>query len=128
MRIAVPMILGVLILGGGPVLADRAAGRHVFRAHCIGCHAIQCNRNGPKLVGIVGRTAGTISDFDGYSDVMKNSGIVWNEESLDAYLTDPASYVPGNAMASFGRIADDTDRRNLINFLVEPDESLDLCF
>ena len=124
----ISLILGLITLCSGPVLADREAGRDVFRENCIGCHSFECNRSGPRLGDLLGKAAGTISDFDGYSDAMKNSGIVWIKETLDAYLADPASVVPDNAMASFGRIDDDTERRNLINFLIEPDTSLDLCF
>ena len=128
MRTAISLILGLIALYGGPVLADHEAGRDVFRESCIGCHAIGCNRIGPKLGGIIGRTAGAIADFDGYSDAMRKSGIIWSKETLNAYLTDPASVVPENAMASFGRIDDEAKRRDLIDFLIEPDNSLDLCF
>jgi cytochrome c len=127
MRICLIPAFGLLILSF-PAFADREAGRDVFRAKCIGCHAFQCNRNGPKLGGLIGRTAGTISDFDGYSDAMKKSGIVWDKKTLYAYLTDPDSVVSNNAMASFGKIENETDRRNLIDFLIEPDTSLDICF
>jgi len=59
---------------------------------------------------------------------MKKSGIVWDRDILNAYLTDPASVVTDNAMASFGKIPDAIDRRDLIEFLTKPDNSLDLCF
>jgi cytochrome c len=60
---------------------------------------------------------------------MKSSNIVWTDETLDAFLADPASVVPGNAMASFARnLEDEEQRRDLIDFLKRPDNSLDLCF
>ena len=128
MRLWMFAILGVLTITSSLAWADREAGREIFRANCIGCHAINCNKNGPKLGGILGRNAGMVTDFDGYSEAMKNSGIVWNEKTLNSYLSDPASFVPDNAMASFGRIENDTERRDLIDFLIKPDDSLDLCF
>ena len=111
-------------------LADREAGRDVFfSAGCIACHAIGCNKSGPKLEGLFGRRAGSVSDFDSYSDVMKTSAVVWTEETIDAYLANPASFMPGNGMAgSAGNLEDAAQRRDLIDFLKEPDNSQDLCF
>lgn len=126
--------LCMLIAANAPALAegDREAGRDVFAysAACIACHAIGCTRDeAPKLGGIIGRRAGTDPKFDGYSDAMKSSDVVWTEETLDAYIADPAAFIPGNGMASTtGKLEDETQRRNLIAFLKEPDESVDLCF
>lgn len=111
-----------------PVLADRDAGRDVFSARCIACHAIECNRAGPKLGGVIGRQAGTVSDYSDYSDAMKNSNIVWTEETLDAYLADLTGVVPNNGMAVVGNLEDPAQRQDVIDFLKEPDSSLDLCF
>lgn len=110
--------------------ADREAGRDVFfSAGCIACHAIGCNKAGPKLEGLIGRRAGTVPDFDSYSDAMKTTAVVWTEETIDAYLANPASFMPGNGMAgSAGNLEDATQRRDLIDFLKEPDNSQDLCF
>jgi cytochrome c len=65
--------------------ADLAAGERVFRSQCMGCHAIEEGRNraGPTLHGLFGREAGTLEGFD-YSDAMREAGIVWSEETLDA--------------------------------------------
>ncbi len=126
--------LCMLIAANAPALAegDREAGRDVFAysAACIACHAIGCTRDeAPKLGGIIGRRAGTDPKFDGYSDAMKSSDVVWTEETLDAYIAGPAAFIPGNGMASTtGKLEDETQRRNLIAFLKEPDESVDLCF
>jgi cytochrome c len=111
-------------------LADREAGRDVFfSAGCIACHAIGCNKAGPKIGEVIGRRAGSVPDFDSYSDAMKTSTVVWSEETIDAYLANPASFMPGNGMAgSAGNLEDATQRRDLIDFLKEPDNSQDLCF
>ncbi len=122
--------LCVLTAFGAPASADREVGREVFYfAGCIVCHSIECNRAGPKLGGVVGRRAGSVPDYAGYSDAMKSSNLIWTEEALDAYLANPAAVVPGNGMASFARnLEDEGQRRDLIYFLREPDNSLDLCF
>lgn len=72
----------VLMLFCVSSLAGRDAGRDAFfSAGCIACHAIECNKAGPKLGDLMGRRAGSVPDFDSYSDVMKNSSIIWTEES-----------------------------------------------
>ncbi len=99
-----------------------------FRAYCIGCHSIGCNRAGPKLQDIFGRTAGTVADFKFYSESLKNSGIAWTDQSIDAFLQDPNKLVPGTGMAAIGRIDSARDRREIITFLHRQDRSIDLCF
>jgi len=131
MRVRIAVGLYILALHNLPAWADREAGRDVFyySASCVACHSIGCNRTGPKLGGIMGRAAGSVPDYDSYSDAMKNSNIVWTEETLDAYILNPAAFIPGNGMAtSAGNLEDERQRRDLIDFLKEPDTSLDLCF
>jgi cytochrome c len=96
--------------------ADLAAGERVFRSQCMGCHAIEEGRNraGPTLHGLFGREAGTLEGFD-YSDAMREAGIVWSEETLDAFLEDPRGMVPGTIMVFWGLRAD--DRRRVIAYL-----------
>ena len=59
------------------------------------------HRLGPSLAGIVGREAGSAEGF-GYSGAMAQSGVVWDEASLDAFLADPAGFMPGNAYGLTG--------------------------
>jgi cytochrome c len=128
MRLSPVILISVAVLPGTLANADPERGRDLFRLHCIGCHAIECNRSGPKLGGVLGRPAGTVPDFHGYSAAMKGSGIVWTEETLNGFLASPGSYVPHNAMAGFGALDAAADRKDLIEFLASPDSSLDLCF
>lgn len=118
-----------LLIVAAPAHADREQGREVFRSECIACHAIACNKAGPKLGGVLGRQAGSLADFRGYSDEMRSADFVWTVENLDAFIGNPDAVVPGNGMAgSFGRLEDAAARADLIEFLEEPDESLDVCF
>jgi len=64
--------------------------------------------------GVVGRAAGSVPGF-GYSAAVKGSGIVWDERSLDAWLTDPQKLVPGQAM--FFSVSVAKDRADIIAFL-----------
>ncbi|MCR9270353.1 MAG: cytochrome c family protein [Hyphomonadaceae bacterium] len=93
-------------------------GRRVF-TQCMSCHAVQEGRNmaGPSLYGIVGRPAGTIEGFR-YSDANANSGIVWTEPTMFAYLERPQQFIPGTIMA-FPGIPRAQDRADVIAYLKE---------
>jgi cytochrome c len=101
---------------GEPLTGDPARGETVFHK-CQGCHSIDRNRVGPKYLGLFGRQAGSLPDFN-YSKAMKNSGIVWNEKTLDVFLADPRGVVPGTKMTYAG-IKDPQDRADLIAYLKE---------
>ena len=53
---------------------------------------------GPSLADVIGRKAGSLADFDRYSPALKNSSIVWDENTLDAWLANPQKMTPGNTM------------------------------
>ncbi len=96
--------------------ADVEAGGKVFKAQCTACHAIVEHKKliGPSLYGVVGRKAGT-EDYP-YSEANKNSGLVWDEATLDKYLTSPKTVVPGTKMTYAG-LKNDEQRANLIAYL-----------
>ena len=73
------------------------------------------NLLGPSLAGIMGRKAGTESAYN-YSPAMKQSGLVWDGKTLDAYLADPQKLVPGNKMP-FPGLKTDHDRADIIAYL-----------
>lgn len=97
---------------------DAGNGRRVF-TQCMSCHAVQEGRNmaGPSLYGIIGRSAGTIEGFR-YSDANANSGIVWTEETMFAYLERPQAFIPGTFMA-FPGLPREQDRADVIAYLKE---------
>ena len=76
---------------------DPARGQAVFERRCTGCHALSTDREGPRLAGVFGRQAGSVPGF-AYSAGLKKAGITWNEATLNRWLTDPDTMVPGNAM------------------------------
>ena len=96
---------------------DPVAGEKVFKK-CTACHVVDKDKNktGPHLVGLLGRTAGSVDSFKKYSKAMKSSGIVWDEETLDAYLRAPKKYVKGTRMA-FAGLKKDADRANVIAYM-----------
>jgi cytochrome c len=97
-----------------------AAGEKVFK-RCVVCHKIgedAKNGVGPALEGVIGRTAGTGEGFD-YSDPMVaagEDGLVWDDETLSSYLTNPKAVVPGTKM-SFAGLKSEDDRRAVIAYI-----------
>jgi cytochrome c len=91
-------------------------GKDVFEKRCTGCHALDQDREGPRLRGVFGRTSGTVPNFD-YSPALQKAHIVWNETTLDQWLTDTDALVPGNNMDF--HVAKEQERRDLIRFLRE---------
>ena len=74
-------------------------GAKVFKK-CVACHSIAevgGNKIGPALWGVLGRKAGSVSDYK-YSKAMKKSDIVWNEVTLDKFLKSPKKYLKGTKM------------------------------
>jgi cytochrome c len=71
---------------------------------------------GPSLAHVWGSKAGTARGFPRYSDALKKSGIVWNEETLGNWLRSPAGFIPGTGMA-FPGIKDARAREDLIAYL-----------
>ncbi|HSK40067.1 MAG TPA: cytochrome c family protein [Arenibaculum sp.] len=98
---------------------DAEAGKRVFNS-CRACHSVEPGQNkiGPSLAGVVGRPAGEVEGFN-YSDAMKSADVVWDEENLGKYLTDPKGFIPGNKMIFVG-IKDEEALANLIAYLEAP--------
>ncbi|MGC6485595.1 MAG: c-type cytochrome [Candidatus Puniceispirillales bacterium] len=121
MKKSVFAIAAVALIGlasSQPALAgDAAAGEKVFKK-CKACHMVKKERHksGPHLVNLFGRAAGSVDGFKKYSKAMKESGIVWDEETLDGYLEAPKKYVKGTRM-SFAGLKKEKDRANVIAYL-----------
>jgi cytochrome c len=94
---------------------DAAQGEHAF-AKCAACHAKdKTNGIGPGLFGVMERHAGSVPGF-GYSQAIKNSNIVWDEKSLDAFIMAPQKALPGTTMP-FPGIPRQEERNDLIAYL-----------
>src|SRR5579863_3108966 len=79
--------------------AEQVAGRNLFQEHCIFCHALKPGVRyfGPSLYGVYGRKAGSVPGFP-YSDALKNSGIVWNDDTLRKWIANTSNVVPTTLM------------------------------
>ena len=95
--------------------ADLVKGKKVFKK-CVACHSLEEGKNkiGPPLNNLLGRKAGSVKGYK-YSKAMKNSSVVWNEESLDKFLTKPRKFIPKTKM-SFRGIKKKSLRDDLISF------------
>jgi len=106
------------LVSGVAMAGDVKKGKKGFKK-CKACHTLVAGKNkvGPSLAGIFGRTSGTVEGFK-YSAAMKDAGIVWNEETLDAFLTKPKKYIKGTKMA-FPGLKKEAKRKDLIAYLKE---------
>ncbi len=109
--------LALIAVGAGAATGDPARGAKAFQA-CAACHSLEKGQHmtGPSLAAIWERKAGTVEGFARYSDAIKKSELVWNEKTLDAWLRNPASLIPGNQMP-FRGLPDARMRSDLIAFL-----------
>ncbi|MES2151941.1 MAG: c-type cytochrome [Pseudomonadota bacterium] len=89
-------------------------GQALYQAMCAACHSIEYNGVGPAHKGLLGRRAGSLADY-AYSPALKASGVVWDEKSLNRWLTNPEQFIPGQKMGFLVKSA--KDRADLIAFL-----------
>ena len=94
---------------------DPVHGEDIYQA-CTDCHSLDQNDVGPRHRGVYGRAAGSLPDYN-YSDALKRAKIVWTEETLDKWLTDPQAFVPGTKMVF--HLDNPQDRADVIAFLKE---------
>jgi cytochrome c len=98
--------------------ADASRGTGLFQSRCGTCHTLQDggpNKLGPNLHALFGRKAGSLPGYN-YSPAMRAAGIVWNAQTLDAYITDPHKDIPGDKMP-FAGLPNKADRDDLISYL-----------
>lgn len=96
-------------------------GNQFFQSSCALCHSDTLGpgntvviKQGSTLVGVMGRKAGTSPHY-GFSQALKDSGLVWNTETLGLYLTDPPTAIPGTTMSM--AVPNASDRADVIAYL-----------
>ncbi len=104
-----------------PPYADADSSRGERQAQmCLACHSLESggrNMLGPALHGFFGREVGAVEGFD-YSSAIREADFVWTPRALDAWLREPARFLPGNRMI-FAGVPDAGDREALIAYLLE---------
>jgi alcohol dehydrogenase (cytochrome c) len=115
--LTVLMLLGVsLVYGQASAAGDATAGKSVFANQCASCHTVEVGKNGfgPSLAGVYERKAGSLAGYT-YSPAMVQSGLTWDEKTLNLFLTSSTKEVPGTSMPV--SLPNATDRGNVIAYL-----------
>jgi cytochrome c len=113
--------LTLTLTATAPRADDSEPGRAQFLKSCGTCHAVEPGaelRQGPNLGTVFGRKAGSLEEFNLYSDALKKAGaggLVWNEETIDKWITSPDDFIPGGNM--FYTQADPAKRKLVIEYL-----------
>jgi len=93
---------------------DPVAGAKVFANACAECHTLDHSKVGPPLRGVFGRKAGTAPGYP-YSVALAHSGVTWNADTLNKWLSGPAAYIKGAQMPM--GLPDPLRRRDVIAYL-----------
>jgi glucose/arabinose dehydrogenase/cytochrome c2 len=100
---------------------DAAKGKAFFEIGCAVCHSpvlgtdnLVIMKQGPSLVGVVGRPAGSLPHFN-YTKAIRESGITWDTAKLYRFLENPMEVVPGTTMPI--PVADPRNRADVVAFL-----------
>lgn len=100
---------------------DAARGKAFFEINCTVCHSpvlgpenLVIMKQGPSLVGVSGRTAGSLPHFN-YTKAIRESGFTWNPGTLYRFLENPMEVVPGTTMPI--PVADPRNRADVVAYL-----------
>ena len=100
---------------------DATRGQAYFQSICSSCHSAELGpdntviiKQGPSLVGVIGRQAGSLPHFT-YTEALKNAGYNWTAARLNRFLTNPAVAVPGTTMPM--PVPDAQNRADVIAYL-----------
>ncbi len=114
------------LAGQATAEGDAVKGEKLFNGFllCSSCHSLETGetKTGPTLAGLFGRKAGSVEGYNRYSKTMANSDVVWDEETLIEFLTDPKKFIPENKMeftpgGVVPRVSSAQHRANLIAYL-----------
>lgn len=92
---------------------DVARGQNLFQQACALCHGA-AGGQGPSLAGVVGRRAASVPNFN-FTKALTDSGLTWDAASLDRYIANPTTTVPGTNMVI--AMPAPADRRDLIAYM-----------
>ena len=104
----------IVLALAGAALFGASPEQEAFEKRCSGCHAPDTAKAGPPLRGVFGRPAAKQKSY-AYSAALRAAAIHWNRETLDRWLADPESLVPGTDMAF--RLDDAAERVRIIAYL-----------
>ena len=116
LAIAAALVTPAVFAAGKP---DVENGKTIFMQRCGICHAVNNEPGapvmGPTMVGLIGRKAGTEKEFPLFTPAMKAYGVKWSAKTLDEFLLNPMTAVPGTTMPMV--LPDDKERADVIAYL-----------
>ena len=98
---------------------NTSEGAKIFKK-CAACHSIAQgggNKIGPALWGVLGRKAGSVTDYK-YSKAMIAHGKPWSFEEMNGFLIKPKDWIKGTKM-SFAGIKNAKERAAVILYMNE---------
>ena len=109
---------GLVRLTVGMPAAPADDGKLAFNNSCRTCHSLKAgdNRLGPSLHGIIGAKAGQSAGY-AYSQSLRQSGVTWNEATLERWIENPDAVIPNNNMKPYNGLADAAVRKKIVEFL-----------
>ena len=117
-RTYLSIFLGAAVLQGVATPANAAGdavrGQALYQSKCTTCHSIDYNGVGPAHKNLIGRKAGSLADYT-YSPALQSSKVIWSEQTLDKWLTNPEKFIPGQKMGFM--VPASKDRADLIAYL-----------
>ncbi len=102
---------------------NASEGAKIFKK-CAACHSIAQgggNKIGPALWGVIGRKAGSITDYK-YSKALAAHAKIWTFEEMDGFLIKPKDWIKGTKM-SFAGLKDPKERAAIILYMNENSSS-----
>ena len=111
---AVAVLAAALLSTPAHANGNAERGKELYESRCVGCHSLDANRIGPKHRGLFGRKAGSVEGFT-YSPAVQDSSVVWSDETLARWLTNPQEVIPGQRM-NF-RVSQPQDRADIVAYL-----------
>jgi len=111
-------VVALTLLTAAAQAAGNAKQGEIIFGRCGACHTVEKgggNGLGPNLSGVVGRKAGSLQGFP-YSPALKNSKLVWTEDTLHKWVADPQKLVPGTRMI-FNGLRNKQDIDDLVAYL-----------
>ncbi len=118
LRALAPVVALVAVSASAHAETESGDPQLAFNNSCRTCHSMRAgdHRLGPSLHGVVGRKAGSVEGYN-FSSAMQSSNIVWDEATLDKFITNPDQVVRGHKMKPFGGIDFAEQRGEIIAFL-----------
>jgi cytochrome c len=117
--------VGLMSFTSAVAAAPAEEGKVAFNNLCRTCHTVKAgdNRLGPSLHGVFGAKAGQSSPGYGYSQSLRQSGVTWDEATLDRWIQNPDSVIPNNNMKPYNGLSDPAVRKKIIAYLQKNESS-----